>query len=157
MALVLIGVGYGVIAGFFEELGWSGFAMPETRKQGHGIVTTGLTVGLMWGLWHFLVALWGSGTEDGSFSFDLFIPWIPWNLLVLPCFRVLMVLLYERTQSIPSMSILHGSLTASLPLILMPPATGYALSGFYTILAAVLGIAIVVLVNGYFLERTKTD
>jgi hypothetical protein len=157
MALVLTGVGYGVIAGFFEELGWSGFVVPETRKQGYGIVATGLMVGLMWGLWHFLVAVWGSGTEDGSFSFDLFIPWIPWNLLVLPCYRVLMVLLYERTESIPSMAILHGTLTASLPLMLMPPATGYALSAFYTIFAAVLGIAIVILVNGKYRERKKTD
>lgn len=157
VALVLMGVGYGVIAGFFEELGWSGFAVPETRKQGYGIVTTGLMVGLMWGLWHFLVAVWGSGTEDGLFSFDLFIPWIPWNLLVLPFYRVLMVLFYERTQSIPSMAILHGTLTASLPLILMPPATGYALSVFYIIFAAMLGIAIVVVVNGKYLERKKTD
>lgn len=157
MVLLLIGVGYGVIAGFSEELGWSGFAVPEMRKQGYGLLSTGVTVGVMWGLWHFLVAIWGSGAEDGSFSFDLFVPWIPWNLLILPCYRVLMVFLYDRTESILSMAIMHGSLTASLPLILMPPARGYALSAFYILFAVALGIVIAVLVNGKQLGRVKPD
>lgn len=157
MELLLIGVGYGLIAGIFEELGWSGFAVPEMRKQGFGLLCTGVTVGVMWGLWHFMVAIWGSGAEDGSFSFDLFVPWIPWNLLVLPCYRVLMVFLYDRTKSILSMAIMHGSLTASLPLILMPPATGYALSAFYTLFTVVLGTAIAVLVNRKQLGQVKTD
>ena len=105
----------------------------------------------------FMVAIWGSGAEDGSFSFDLFVPWIPWNLLVLPCYRVLMLFLYDRTKSILSMAIMHGSLTASLPLILMPPVTGYALSAFYTLFAVVLGTAIAVLVNRKQLGQVKTD
>ena len=36
---------------FFEELGWTGFAVPELRKR-YGILTTGLIVGLLWGVWH---------------------------------------------------------------------------------------------------------
>jgi hypothetical protein len=59
-----------------------------------------------------------------------------------------MVFLYDRTESILSMVIMHGSLTASLPLILIPPARGHALSTFYTLLGVALGIVIAVLVNG---------
>lgn len=159
VGVIGMGLGYGFIAGLFEELGWTGFAVPETRKR-HGVVRTGLLVGLFWGLWHFLVAVWGSGKEDGSFDYDLFVGWIPWNLMVLPFYRVLMVALYEKTQSILSMAIMHGSLTASLPLILMPPATGHALAAFYTLFAIVLGAWIVGLVKPKKIPRrsgTKVD
>jgi membrane protease YdiL (CAAX protease family) len=45
---VLIGLGVGLVVCFFEELGWTGFAMPELRKR-YGILTTGLIMGLLWG------------------------------------------------------------------------------------------------------------
>jgi hypothetical protein len=50
---------------FFEELGWNGFAMPEMRKQGYGLLSAGVTVGVMLVIWNFLGAIWGSGAEDG--------------------------------------------------------------------------------------------
>jgi hypothetical protein len=159
--LLLSGAGYGVIAGLLEELGWTGFAVPETRKH-DGVVTTGVKVGIAWGLWHFLVAVWGSGGPDGSFVLDLFAPWIPWNLLVLPCHRVLMVMMCERTEesSILAAAIMHGTLTASLPLILQPPATGTALCFFHVVFAIVLAslAAVLALVSGKRSDRgVKVD
>ncbi|KAL9180187.1 hypothetical protein ACHAXT_008157 [Thalassiosira profunda] len=138
-SLVAVGVGYGVVAGSFEELGWSLFAVPEMLKS-KSVLQTGLEVGLVWGVWHFLVAIYGSGDEDGALSFDLFLPWIPWNLLVLPVYRVLMVWVFEVTgRRVLPMALLHGTLTASLPLILMPKrATGAALAYFYLLFAFLL-------------------
>lgn len=98
---ILVGIAYGLAAGTLEELGWSGWAVPETRKQ-YNVVVSGLSVGLVWGFWHFLVAVWGSGGPNGEFDLDLFIPWIPWNLLVLPFFRVLMVCLHGEYRWICS-------------------------------------------------------
>lgn len=141
--LLLVGIGYGLAVGFFEELGWTGFAVPWLRRR-HGVLTTGLTVGLVWGAWHFLVALWGSGDPSGAFSLALFVPWIPWNLAVLPAYRVLMVWVFDRTESLPVAALMHASLTASLPLILAPAATGAALTSFYLILAVALWAVVVV-------------
>jgi hypothetical protein len=42
-----------VAVGFFEELGWTGFATPRLRLR-HGFLATGLIVGVPWGAWHLL-------------------------------------------------------------------------------------------------------
>lgn len=143
ITLILIGIGYGLAAGLFEEVGWTGFALPKLRR-GYSMLQTGLIIGLLWGVWHFLVALWGSGTSSGSLSLALFLPWVPWNLGVLPAFRVLMGWVYDHTQSLLLSMLMHASLTASLPLILMPAAIGVNLTIFYLILAAVLWILVAV-------------
>jgi len=56
--LVLFGIGWGLVGGgLLEELGWTGFAVPMLRRQ-YGALTTALVVGLLWGVWHILIALW---------------------------------------------------------------------------------------------------
>jgi membrane protease YdiL (CAAX protease family) len=136
-ALLLAGFGYGLAAGFFEELGWTGFAVPGLRSR-FSILATGLIVGTAWGAWHFLVALWGSGSDSGAFSLLLFLPQFLFYVCVLPAYRVLMVWVYGRTGSLPVAMLMHASLTASLPLALAPPATGILLSLSYLVLAAAL-------------------
>jgi membrane protease YdiL (CAAX protease family) len=54
VSVLLVGSAVGLVVGFFEELGWTGFAVPTLRGR-YGVVTTGLIVGLLWGAWHFLV------------------------------------------------------------------------------------------------------
>src|SRR5215218_6368107 len=54
-ALLLFGIGWGLVGGgLLEELGWTGFAVPTLLRQRHGVLATGLFVGVLWGLWHFL-------------------------------------------------------------------------------------------------------
>mmetsp|Transcript_22113 Transcript_22113/g.63407 ORF Transcript_22113/g.63407 Transcript_22113/m.63407 type:complete len:278 (-) Transcript_22113:879-1712(-) len=137
VSYLLIGLGYGAAAGIFEEIGWSFFATPEMLEKLTQL-DTGILLGLVWGFWHFLVAIWGSGDAEGRFSVDQFLPWIPWNTLVLPLYRVLMVQVFCKTKSVIPMVILHASLTASLPLILMPNITGVALASFYSLIAVAL-------------------
>ena len=64
-SLLLLGIAAGLVAGIFEELGWTGFAVPRAEAR-YGVLTTGLIVGVLWGAWHFLVNVWGSGTPSGS-------------------------------------------------------------------------------------------
>ena len=57
-----------------------------------------------------------------------------------------MVYVFELTErSVLAMSIMHGTLTASLPLILMPQAAGLALASFYSLLGVTL-VTIVTLI-----------
>jgi membrane protease YdiL (CAAX protease family) len=64
--LLLLGIVSSLIEGLFEELGWTGFAVPELRWH-HGVFATGLIVGVLWGAWHFLVILWSAAVSpEGS-------------------------------------------------------------------------------------------
>jgi uncharacterized protein len=63
---------------------------------------------------------------------------------------VLIVWVYECTDSLLIGMLMHASLTASLPLILMPAVMGIELFAFYLILAVApwLVVAIIALANG---------
>lgn len=114
--LLLMGLGYGLIGGgFLEELGWTGFAIPKLR-QGYSIFGTGMIVGILWGAYHFSVIFWAMGSA-GALELGLILPFqlFAW----LPAFRVLMVWVYEHTQSLLVAMLMHASLTAGM-LILQP-------------------------------------
>lgn len=136
-SLLLQGIAMGMIAGLFEEPGWTGFAGPRLRQR-YGTLATGLIVGLLWGLWHFLVTIWGSGDSSGALSWDLLIPPLLFYVGVLPVYRVLMVVVFDRTESLLIAMLMHASLTACTLFLLKPPATGTALVIYYIILAAAL-------------------
>jgi membrane protease YdiL (CAAX protease family) len=125
--LLLFGLGVGLGAGIFEELGWTGFATPRLRR-GHGVAGAGLFLGMLWGAWHILVNLWASATPVGQISPVFMLPVLlsTVGLGMLPAFRVLMVWVYERTESLLVGMLMHVSLTASL-IILRPAVTGMAL------------------------------
>jgi CAAX protease family protein len=50
-SLLVGGLVVGLVASFFEELAWTGFATAELRKR-HGLLATGLIVGLPWSVVH---------------------------------------------------------------------------------------------------------
>ena len=153
-ALLLVGIAYGLAAGFFEELGWTGFAVPGLRLR-YGLLTTGLIMGILWGAWHFVVAFWGSGSASGAFSLPLFLAQFLFYVGVLPAYRVLMVWVYDRTESLLVAMLMHAGLTASVPLILMPLATWGALLSWYLVLAAALWgvVAAIAVASGGQLAR----
>jgi membrane protease YdiL (CAAX protease family) len=65
VTLLLFGIGWGLVGGgILEELGWTGFAVPTLLRQRHGVLATGLFVGVLWGLWHILITFWVSGTSS---------------------------------------------------------------------------------------------
>lgn len=54
LGLLLTGIGVGLFGGgLMEEPGWTGFAAPRLRRR-HGVLATGLIVGVVWGVWQFL-------------------------------------------------------------------------------------------------------
>lgn len=108
MQTVFVGVLIGLVFGFFEELGWTGFAVPKLRLR-HDIVTTGIIVGFVWGAWHFPL-FW----EADSFSAAIPIAILAARLLGwLPPFRVLMVWLHDRTGTLAVPMLTHASLVAT--------------------------------------------
>jgi len=146
-SVLLIGIAVGLVVGIFEELGWTGFAIPRLRRR-YGVLTTGLIVGLLWGAWHFILAFWASGDSPGALSMLLFLPWVLYNVGLLPVYRVLMVWVYDRTGSLLVAMLMHASLTGGLAMILMPLAiSGVPNLIWYFVLTVVLWI-IVAAVHG---------
>jgi membrane protease YdiL (CAAX protease family) len=137
VTLLLSGIVAGLAAGIFEELGWTGFAIPRLRLR-YGVVVTGLIVGLLWGAWHF--PLFTSSTSSAS----AVAPVLTLAVLLfsfLPPFRVLMVWVYERTQSLLVAILMHASFAGSTVVLALAapslPAVTYDL-----VLATVLWVVV---------------
>jgi membrane protease YdiL (CAAX protease family) len=136
-SLLLFGLAAGLTTGFCEELGWTGFAVPALRRH-HGVVATGLIVGLLWGAWHF--PLFSGGDLSGALPLALFLPVQLFS--VLPAFRVLFVWVNDRTGSLLVVMLMHASLTAGT-LILQPlQVAGVTALVYNLVLAAALWLVI---------------
>jgi CAAX protease family protein len=153
-SLLLLGVSVGLAAGFFEELGWTGFAVPHLERR-YSVLTTGLIVGVLWSAWHVLVVVWGIGNRAGSIPLALFV--ILDSLTILPAFRVLMVWVYDRTGSLLLGMVMHATLTAST-LILWPVATGISLMIYDTAFATAVWLIVAAISHRSSLdvERLRT-
>ncbi len=145
-SLVIMGIVVGLFfGGILEELGWTGFAIPKLRAR-RAVLATGLIVGFLWGLWHVLPTYWGSGNPSGALSLTLLLPPCVFYVGVLPAYRVLMVWVYDHTESLLVNMLMHTSITASTLFILAPGVTGWALAMYYLILTAIMwGIVAVAL------------
>jgi membrane protease YdiL (CAAX protease family) len=107
-------LGPALLVGALEEIGWTGFVVPRLRAR-HSILATGLAVGFVWGAWHFPL-FWEGDSFTATLPFAiLLIRLFSW----LPPFRVLLVWIHDRTQSLPVVMIMHA-LVSFISIILAP-------------------------------------
>lgn len=150
----------GIMAGLstvFEEIGWTGFAVPRLRDR-HSVLTTGLIVGVLWGLWHLLQQLYISGTYTGGVPLAIYLSIALFNTIAgLTAYRILLVWINDRTGSLLLTTLMHASLTASNVFIFRPEAVGapFLIFGLvFTALQWVL-VTVVVMLNRGSLEGRK--
>lgn len=133
--LVAAALASGIMIGFFEELGWTGFAVPRLRRR-HDMLSTGLLLGLVWGVWHFPL-FWARDSFAGALGLALLLARLfSW----LPPFRALMVWIHDRTRSLLVVMLMHVSLVLST-LLLQPAVTGSSLLVYILVWAALLWAA----------------
>lgn len=155
-SLLLAGLAVGLSGALAEELGWTGFAVPTLRLR-HDILTTGLIVGLLWGVWHVPITFWASGTSSGALSLDGFLPALVFYLADLPAYRVLMVWVYDRTGSLLLAILMHASLIASTLFVLAPQPLLWSGIVYNLVVGVVLWVvvgAVVVATRG---KRSRTE
>jgi len=134
ISLLLMGIIAGLMVGFFEELGWTGFAIPRMRLR-YDVLATGLIVGLLWGLWHFLL-FWEKDSFSGVLPLILLLARLfSW----LPAYRILMIWVYDHTESLFVVILMHTSLVATL-MVIDPVLSGGSLVIFILARAAVFWI-----------------
>lgn len=139
--LALMGLA-GLLAGYLEEIGWTGYATPRLLARWSPL-RAGLLLGALWGLWHALADHAIRGATLGAFwpvAFGLFVlPLVAW--------RVMMTMAYARWRSGVVAQLMHfaytGSLGAFIPLAALSPAQD---AWIYAILAGMLWLGVAGLV-----------
>ena len=111
VALLAVSLVTGFAAGLLEELGWTGFAARRLLPT-RSVVVTAVLIGVPHGIWHLLAGyFWGDGASFGLIFIPYFISaWI----VTLTALRMLIVWLYQRTQSGLVAALTHAGYTASL-------------------------------------------
>lgn len=109
VSTVLAGTALGLMIGVFEELGWTGYALPQLRRR-HGVLTTGVVMGLLWGVWHFPMF---AGTSDPSGALPTALVVAVFLFAWLPPYRVLMTWVNDRAESLPIAMLMHAPISAT--------------------------------------------
>jgi uncharacterized protein len=147
-----VGIGFGFVAGFFEEIGWMGFAFPKMRRPDSALVPAVL-LGLLWGCWHIpVIDYLGTSTPHGSY-------WLPFFLAftaALTAMRVLIAWVYSNTNSVLLTQLLHAFSTGSLVVFSPPRVSAAQESLWYAIYAAALWL-LVAIITATFGKRLSRE
>lgn len=149
--LFIGGIGFGLVAGFIEEIGWTGFAYPHMARGGHPFRSAAV-LGLLWGLWHLpVINFLGTASPHGSAWPEFAAAFI----IAMAGLRILIAWLYLATRSIPIAQLMHAASTSSL-VIFSPAGVSPGQEAFwYALYAAALWLA-ALMVYRSFRGRPKT-
>jgi membrane protease YdiL (CAAX protease family) len=151
LSIVAVGLALGLVGPFLEELGWTGYAQPRLRER-YSVLTTGLMMGLLWAAWHFPLFA-GERDPEGS---------VPTALLVgvllfawLPPYRVLMVWVYDRTESLLLAYLMHVPISTTAFILASEAKDGTAAVTTVLVWGAMFWVlvAVVAWANGGHLTR----
>jgi membrane protease YdiL (CAAX protease family) len=152
---IIGGITGGLVAGFFEELGWTGFAIPKLRLK-YSIISTGFIVGVIWGIWHFPLFM----NKDPSGVVPLLVLLMAKLITHLPAFRILMTWVYDCTQSLLIVILMHMSLTASALTLQSEIINGLDIIILNLVIAFLLYIIIIIvniLTKGQIIVRKEKE
>ena len=140
-----LGILFGIFPGFFEEVGWTGYAFPRMRAK-HGALAASILLGVLWGLWHApVVDYLGAAAPHGSYWAPFFLAFIA----LVAAMRVLIVWVYSNTGSVLLAQLMHASSTGFL-VILSPSHVSPAQETlWYAVYAAVLWVVVAIVAARY--------
>jgi membrane protease YdiL (CAAX protease family) len=136
-----LGLAFGIPAGFLEEIGWTGFALPKMFLKLPPLKAA-IVLGLLWGLWHIpVINFLGAAVPHGAYWLHFFLAFTA----AMTAMRALISWLYANTKSIPLAQLMHACSTGSL-VIFSPPAASAAQEAFwYAAYAAALWLLVAAL------------
>lgn len=147
----LIGILFGIPAGFLEEIGWMGFAFPKMRSRDDALAPA-ILLGLLWGTWHLPVINYlGTATPHGRYWFPFFLAFTA----AMTAMRVLICWIYANTKSVLLMQFMHVSSTSSLVIFSAPRASASQEVMWYGIYAIALWLVVVVVAVKFSRRLTR--
>ena len=141
--IFVFGFGFGVVAGYLEEIGWTGYAIRKLRMK-YGALASAVILGGLWGLWHApVVDFLGAAYPHGDYWLPFFMSFIA----VQTAIRVLIVWLYSNTGSVLIAQVTHASSTGFLATLAPLAVTPAQETGWYALYAAILWPVVIVYVS----------
>lgn len=139
-----IGVSFGVIAGFLEEIGWMGFAFPAMCLARRSELGAAVLLGLLWGCWHLpVIDYLGTATPHGSYLLPYFLVFVT----AMTAMRVLIAWVYTNTKSVFLAQLMHASSTGSLVVLSPVLVTARQEVLWYLVYACALWAVVTVVVS----------
>jgi membrane protease YdiL (CAAX protease family) len=149
--MFLMGIFFGIPAGFFEEIGWMGFAFPR-MSQTRSPPSAGILLGLLWGLWHLpVVDFLGAASPHGRYL----LPYFAAFTCAMTAIRVLIAWLYAKSGSVLLCQVMHACSTGSL-VVFSPSGVNAAQETLWYFAYAAL-LWVVVAIAGTILNRNAFD
>lgn len=150
LSVLVSSIVVGAIVGLFEEVGWTGFALVHLKVR-QDLLLSGIVLGLIWGAWHSLV-FFGAESFSGAQPFSLLaLRLFGW----LPAYRVLMVWLHDRTDSLLAVALMHASLVASQFVLIPAEPADSTLLIWLVVLSTLLWISVGILRTTTGLKAVK--
>ena len=148
----LVGVSFGVVAGFFEEIGWMGYAFPKMVRKENAL-GVGVTLGVLWGIWHLpVIDYLGTATPHGAYWLRYFLAFAA----AMTAMRVLIAWIYTNTKSVVLAQLMHASSTGALVVFSPSGVTAGQETTWYAVYAIALWI-IVGIVAAIFGKRLTQE
>ena len=148
-----VGIGFGFVAGFFEEIGWMGFAFPKMRGKDNALAPA-ILLGLLWGAWHIpVIDYLGTSTPHGAY-------WLPFFLAftaVMTAMRVLISWVYSNTNSVLLAQLLHAASTGSLVIFSPSRVTAAQESLWYAVYAGALWLVVAIGLSNFGKRLNPTN
>jgi membrane protease YdiL (CAAX protease family) len=138
----LVGAGFGVVAGFFEEIGWMGYVFPKMLRNANALISS-VSLGVLWACWHLpVIDYLGTATPHGSYWFRYFLAFA----VAMTAVRALIGWIYTNTTSVALAQLMHASSTGAL-VVLSPQRVTAAQEAFwYAVYAGTLWIVVMLVV-----------
>jgi membrane protease YdiL (CAAX protease family) len=147
-----MGMLFGIPAGFFEEIGWTGYAFPKMSKD--SALAPAILLGLLWGTWHLPVINYlGTATPHGRYWFPYFLAFTA----AMTAMRVVIAWIYTNTKSLLLAQLLHVSSTGSLVVFSPARVTAAQETQWYSVYAVALFAVVGILAAKYGKGLKKTE
>jgi uncharacterized protein len=145
--LILIpqGLVIGLTAGFIEEWGWTGFALPRLLARYHAF-SAALLLGIGWALWHAVLVFWLQ-PYGGTVTILSILGGLAFMAALVP-YRILMSWVYIHGKaSLLLAIIMHACFDASLAVLIPTDLSALEYVQFYAALTVALWIAVAIVVT----------
>ncbi len=140
--ILIPGLFVGLIGGFCEEIGWTGFALPKLLLR-FGFIKSGIILGVIHSFWHFFADYLGGVDFYKTLYFLHFFLWT----IALIALRFFIIWIYNRTGSLLLPILTHASFTGGQLILTPSTLNGTETILWYAVFVAVLSVLVLLMIK----------
>jgi membrane protease YdiL (CAAX protease family) len=139
-----MGIVIGLFAGFFEEIGWMGFAFPRMQLR-QSALAAAVLLGVLHSVWHIVPDYLGASVARGAY----WLPHFAMFALAMTAMRVILAWTYVNTKSVLISQLMHASSTGFLSILVPLSLSPQDDTLLYAVYGIVLWAVVAVIVTNY--------